>query len=412
MFKKVVALYIVIVMLSLNVFVVAADELDAQEVFYANEYDAVEVTKIEGGTDIFKLKAKSGLLMDASTGNLIVESNIHEKLPIASVTKVMTILLIMDAIDGGKLSFDEKVTASEHACSMGGTQVWLEPGEIFTVKELLEAVVIRSANDCAVALAEKVAGTEEAFVALMNEKAKDLGMNDSNFLDCTGLTDEGHYSSAYDIAVMSRELIINHPRIFDFTTIWLKNFRENVPGKDPVMLSNTNKLIHYYEGANGLKTGFTQKAGFCLSATAKRNNLQLIAVVLGEPDSNTRFAEVRKLLDYGFANFETMKVDIKGDVVQEVEVKKGLDAKVKAIFSADVELIFKKGEKGKIEKSLKVGESIAAPVKAGQKLGEVIYMINGNEVGKADVVAECDVEAASFFKLFVRMIGKWFGLGR
>jgi len=394
--------YITIAALLLNLFavpVLADADWDA--------YNANTVAKIIDTTNVFELKAKASILMDAMSGSVLIENNSHERLPIASITKIMTMLLVMEAIDSGKITFDDIVPVSEHSYSMGGSQVYLKPGEQFTVTEMLKAVAIHSANDASVALAEKVAGSEEAFVAMMNEKARELGMNDTNFLDATGLTDEGHYSSAYDIAVMSRELIMKHPKILEFTSIWHDTFRD---GK--FSLDNTNKLIRFYEGANGLKTGFTSAAGYCLSATAKKNGLQLISVVLGEPDSNTRFAEARKLLDYGFANYETIKVNTKGEDVQEVEVAKGMKTKIKGIYADDVNILLKKGDKGKVDREVRMEEDITAPVKAGQKIGEVIFKIDDKEVTKADVVADSDVERASFIRLFFRMILEWFGIGR
>lgn len=380
----------------------------------ANEdvYNEKTVFKIMDKTDVMKLKAKGAVLMDFTSGKLLMENNSHEKLQLASVTKVMSMLLIMEAIDSGKIALDTKVTISNHSYSMGGSQVWLEPGEIFTVDELLRAVAIHSANDATVALSEAVAGSEELFVSLMNDKAKELGMNDTVFLDCSGLTDDGHYSSAYDIALMSRELMLKHPKILEYTSTWHDTFRNNTPGKKPVSLDNTNKLIHYYQGMVGLKTGFTNKAGYCLSASAVRNNQQLIAVVLGEPDSNTRFAEVRKMMDYGFANFETTQVNNKGEEVQTVEVKKGLKSSVNAIYKEDVKLLLKKGEKGKIERQVNMQPNLEAPLKAGQKIGEVIYNLSGAEVGKADLVASNDIQRASFLRLFFKMVVEWFSMGR
>ena len=350
--------------------------------------------------------------MDGASRTVLLENNSHDKLPLASVTKIMSMLLVMEAIDSGKLAFDTKVTVSDHSYRMGGSQVWLEPGEVFTVDELLKAVAIHSANDATVALGEAVAGSEEAFVEMMNQRARELGMDDTNFLDCSGLTDDGHYSSAYDVALMSRELLVKHSKITDYTKTWHSTFRDNTPGKKPVSLDNTNKLVHYYDGTTGLKTGFTTKAGYCLSASAEKSGQLLIAVVLGEPDSNTRFAEARKLLDYGFANFETTKVDNKGDEVQTVEVKKGMKPNVTALFKDDVNLLLKKGDKGKIEKAVEMEPELTAPVKAGQKIGMVTYLINGKEVGNAELVASDDVQRASFLRLLFKMIIEWFGIGR
>lgn len=375
-------------------------------------YDSATVMKIMNKTSVTELKAKGAILIDCNSGAVLQEKNSHDKLPIASVTKIMSMLLIMEAIECGKLSFDTKVTVSDHSYRMGGSQVWLEPGEVFTVDELMKAVAIHSANDAAVALSEAVAGSEEAFVAMMNEKAEELGMKDTHFLDCSGLTDIGHYSSAYDVAIMSRELLLKHPKITDYTTVWQAKFRENTPGKNPVSLDNTNKLVRYYDGTVGLKTGFTGAAGHCLAASAVRNGQQLISVVLGGPDSNTRFAESRKLLDYGFANFETTLVNNKGEEVQQVQVKKGLKPSINAIYKEDVKLLLKKGEKGKIERIAKIKEDLIAPVKAGEKIGEITYVISGNEVGTTDIVASNDVLKASFLRIFYSMVQEWFGMGR
>lgn len=375
-------------------------------------YNATTVAKIMSKTDVLNLKAKGAILIDCATGSVLLENKSHDKLPIASVTKIMTMLLIMEAIDSGKLTYADKVSVSENSFRMGGTQVWLEPGEEFTVDEMLKAVAIRSANDAAVAMAEKIAGSEEAFVGLMNAKAKELGMSDTCFLDATGLTDEGHYSSASDIAIMSRELIMKHPDVIKYSTTWHDTFRNNTPGKKPVSLDNTNRLIHNYEGINGLKTGFTSIAGHCISASAKRNNLQLVAVVLGEPDSNTRFAEAKKLLDYGFANYETIKVNEKNEIVQEVPVKRGLTDRVNAIFGNDVNLLVKKGEKGNVERELNIDSGLVAPVKAGQRVGDVVYKLDGSEIWKAEVVASENVEKVTFIRIFLGMMADWFNIGR
>ncbi len=378
----------------------------------ATEYDATTVMKIVNNTSVTDLKAKSAILIDCNTGTLILEKNCHEKLPIASLTKIMSMLLIMEAIDADILAFDTRVKVSEHSWSMGGSQVWLEPGEVFTVDELMKAVAIHSANDATVALAEAVAGSEDAFAAMMNQRAKELGMEHTNFLDCSGLTDIGHYSCAYDIAVLSRELLLKHPEITEYTTIWHTQFRDKVPGKDPVSLDNTNKLVRYYEGTIGLKTGVTGAAGFCLSAAALRNGQQLISVVLGEPDSNTRFAESRKLLDYGFANFETLLVNKAGEEVMQVQVKRGMKPEVGAVYKEDVKLLMKKGDKAKVERVASLQENLMAPIKAGQKIGEIIYLVSGDEVGKTDIVASKDVKKASFLRVLFSLVQKWFRMGR
>lgn len=409
MYKKVLS-YCLAIILGLSCLMALPVSAAANE--DEDVYDAKAVVKIMDKTNVMSLKAKGAILMDFSSGKVLLENNSHERLPLASVTKIMSMLLVMEAVDSGRIAMDTKVTVSDHSYSMGGSQVWLEPGEIFTVDELLKAVAIHSANDATVALSEGIAGSEESFVGMMNEKAAELGMKDTKFLDCTGLTDDGHYSSAYDIALMSRELMLRHPKILEYTSKWSDSFRDNTPGKKPVLLVNRNYLIHDYQGMVGLKTGSTNKAGFSLSASAIRNNQQLISVVLGEPDSNTRFAETRKLLDYGFANFETTQVNKKGEEVQTVEVKKGLKSSVNAIFKEDVKLLLKKGEKGKIERMANINPNLMAPLKAGQKVGEVIYSINGEEVGKADLVASNEVQRASFIRLFFRMVLEWFNMGR
>ena len=378
-----------------------------------DEYNAVTVTKILERTDVFQLKAKGSILMDGNSGSVLLESNSHERLPIASVTKVMSMLLIMEAIDAGKIRFEDTVPITPYVMSFGGSQLWLDVRESnkYTVAEILKAIAVHSANDATVAMAEMIAGSEKAFVDMMNQRAKELGLNDTNYLDCTGLTDIDHYSSAYDIAIASRELITKHPKIFDFTTIRHDKFGEGKRAK-PTDLDNTNKLIGRYDGINGLKTGFTNKAGFNLSATAKRNNVQLIAVVLGEPDSNTRFAEIQRLLDYGFTNFESAQVNKKGEEASIIEVKKGLQTSVKAVYPENISFLIKKGDKNKIVRDLRVEASLTAPIEAGQKVGHIVYMIDGKEVGKADLVAEMKVERASFVKLFTRMMKHWFGIGR
>lgn len=363
--------------------------------------------KATDASTAFDLKAKASVLLDGESGNVLLEKNSHEKLSIASVTKVMSMLLIMEALDSGKITYEDMVPVSEHSYDMGGSQVYLKPGEEFTVLEMLKAVAIHSANDATVAMAEKISGSEEAFVTMMNQKAQDIGMKDTHFNDCTGLSDENHYSSAADVAIMSRELIMKHPKILEITTVWHDTFRNGT-----FSLDNTNKLIRSYKDSNGLKTGFTTKAGYCLSASAKRNNLQLIAVVLGEPDSDTRFAEAKKLLDYGFANYEISEVDKKGVELGAVDVKKGVELSVKGALKEDVKLLLKKGENTKLVKEVKMDEEITAPVKTGQKIGEVTYRINDRVVGKADIVAQKDVKKASFIRLFFRMVLGWFGIGR
>ncbi|MCX8130194.1 MAG: D-alanyl-D-alanine carboxypeptidase [Clostridia bacterium] len=402
MFKKTALCFLIITSLILNLFAIPAFAAPIEEAF-----STVTVAKLAEKTDLSDLKAKSAVLMDANTGTVLFDKNSHEKLPFASVTKVMTMLLVMEAIDSGKVNYDDQVPVSIHAYEMGGSQIDLDPREVFSVHDLLKALAIQSANDAAVALAEKVAGSEEAFVQKMNEKAAQLGMKNTKFLDSNGLTDEGHYSSAYDIALMSRELISKHPDIIKYSSTWHETIRD---GK--TTLDNTNKLIKFYDGCDGLKTGFTTKAGFCLSATAKRNDMRLISVVLGAPNSNTRFAETRKLLDTGFKNYIVSILNKKGEEVTDVEIKKGLKTSVKGIYKEDARFLLEKGDHGKIEHEVKIQENITAPLKAGQKIGEVLYKVGDKEIGKAEIVAESDVDKASVIRLFFRMVVSWFSLGR
>ena len=370
------------------------------------KYDITTVTKLETKTNVLDLKAKSAVLMDAASGKVLSEKNSHEKLAIASVTKVMTMLLVMEAIDSGRFSFDDKVSVSEYSAGMGGSQAYMEPGEEFTVTEMMNALAIHSSNDVAVALAEKVSGSEETFVTDMNNKAQELEMKDTKFMDCTGLNDDG-YSSAHDVALMSRELVMKHPKVLQFTGKWHDTFRNGT-----FDLYNTNKLVKFYTNCDGLKTGFTNKAGFNLSCTAKRNDLRIISVVLGEPDSNTRFAESRNLLDYGFANYEVINLDKRGNVVGNIPVKKGSKLSVSAVYGTDTSIMVTKGQKGKVEKEVALVPGLSAPVEINQKVGEVIYKIDGKEVGRFDLIASEKIDKISYGRIFSKLIVRWFSLGR
>lgn len=355
----------------------------------------------------FPINAKSAALMCANTGEFIFEMDSHAKRPIASITKIMTMLLVMEALEQNKISLDDVVVASEHACSMGGSQVYLAVGEEFTVHELLKAVAIHSANDASVALAEHVAGSEGVFVTMMNEKAKALGMNNTNFLDCSGLTDEGHYSTAHDIALMSRELIRKHPLIIEYTTIKRDTFRNGTFGLD-----NTNHLIGKYRGMTGLKTGMTNAAGYCLAATASRDGLDLISVILGSDNLNMRFTETEKILDYGFSNFEILKIDKKGETAGNVSVKKGLAASVPVVYEDNHEILVKRGQKDKITEEVRIPEFINAPVKKGDRSGEVALLLDGKAVKSLPLVTTEDVPKATWLKIFWKMTVHWFSLAR
>lgn len=336
----------------------------------------------ESNTDL-GLNAKSAILMEESTGNILYESNPDERLPIASVTKVMTMLLIMEAVDSGKISLDDMVTVSENAMSYGGSTMFLETGEQLTVNDMLKGIAVASANDGCVAMAEHLAGSESAFVDMMNEKAKKLGMENTHFMNTNGLDEDDHYSSARDVAIMSRELM-KHETIFNYTSIWMDTLRG---GK--FQLANTNKLIRFYDGANGLKTGSTSKALCCLSAAAKRNDMQLIAVVLGAPTSAERFASAKSLLDYGFANYAVNTQITAGDEVQKIAVEKGVDKEVGIVAGDSCSTLVKKGQEDNITKEIKIDETITAPIEAGQKIGTMTISRDG------EVIADIDLNALS-----------------
>lgn len=336
----------------------------------------------EGNTDL-GLNAKSAILMEESTGNILYESNPDERLPIASVTKVMTMLLIMEAVDSGKISLDDMVTVSENAMSYGGSTMFLETGEQLTVNDMLKGIAVASANDGCVAMAEHLAGSESAFVDMMNEKAKELGMENTHFMNTNGLDEDDHYSSARDVAIMSRELM-KHETIFNYTSIWMDTLRG---GK--FQLANTNKLIRFYDGANGLKTGSTSKALCCLSAAAKRNDMQLIAVVLGAPTSAERFASAKSLLDYGFANYAVNTQITAGDEVQKIAVEKGVDKEVGVVAGDSCSTLVKKGQEDNITKEIKIDETITAPIEAGQKIGTMTISRD------SEVIADIDLNASS-----------------
>ena len=331
------------------------------------------------------IKAKSVVLMEPNTGKVLYESNSDEKLPPASITKIMSLLLVMEAIDRGDITLETVVTASEHACSMGGSQIWLEPGETMTVNDLLKAAVIASANDACVALGETVAGSEEGFVALMNERANELGMTNTRFVNCTGLDAEGHLTTAYDVAVMSSALI-KHDLIKDYSTVWMDTLRD---GKSELV--NTNKLVRFYEGTTGLKTGTTSTAKYCLSATAERNGLELVAVVMAGDSSNDRFGGAKKLLDYGFANYNYSSIDAGLEENTDLDVIKGTEKTVGIKPQSTLNILLPKTASGKVERKTVLNENVTAPVKKGDVLGTVTVTLDGEQLGEIPLVAEEDV---------------------
>ena len=364
--------------------------------------------KVEtSATTNLNLESGGAVLIEQHSGKVLYDHNMHEQLRPASVTKVMSILLIMEAIDSGRITYTDKIPCSENAASMGGSQIWLDVKEELTVDEMLKAICVVSANDCTVAMAEYLAGSEEAFVEQMNEKAKELGMNDTTFKNCHGIDEDGHVTSAYDIALMSRELLNNHPDITKYTTIWMDSLRD---GKSELV--NTNKLIRNYKGATGLKTGSTSVALYNLSASATRDDLSLIAVIMKAPSTKVRFAEAQKLLDYGFNNFEYKKLSSKGEMIQEIAVNKGVEKTVKVITETDSGVLIDKGQDKNIEQTITFAENISAPIQQGEILGSITYQLNGEEVGKVNLVAENAVQKNTAFNMIEYVYSKWFSLFR
>ena len=353
------------------------------------------------------LESGSACLIDQNTGLVLYDHNMHEQLRPASVTKIMSLLLIMEALDSGRISLTDQVPCTEDAAAMGGSQIWLDVRETLTVDEMLKAICVVSANDCVVAMADYLEGSQEAFVAKMNEKAKELGMNDTCFKNCHGIDEDGHVTSSYDIAIMSRELLVNHPSITNYTTIWMDTLRD---GKSSLV--NTNKLVRNYSGCTGLKTGSTSIALYNLSASATRNDLSLIAVIMRAPTSAIRFSEAQKLLDYGFNNYSVTSFGNKGDVIKEVQVNKGISKAINAVLESDAKILTKKSNNNEISQEIILDDVINAPIIQGQKLGEIKYSINGSVVMTVNLIADTNVPKLSFLSITQSVISKWFNLFR
>ena len=354
------------------------------------------------------LTCGGAILIEQNSGNILYDYNMHEKLRPASVTKVMTILLIMEALDSGQISLTDKVPCTEDAAKMGGSQIWLDTTEELSVDEMLKAICVVSANDCTVAMANYLAGSQEAFVEKMNNRAKELGMNDTTSKNCHGIDEDGHVTSAYDIAVMSRELLMNHPKVTEYTTIYMDSLRD---GKS--QLVNTNKLVRNFEGCTGLKTGSTSVALFNLSASATRNGLDLIAVIMRGETSQIRFNEASKLLNYGFGNYQYKQVAEKGKTAGEFTINKGLKPISNAIFEKDFGFVVNKNDKEEIEQNIEIYNNIFAPVQSGQKIGEVTYNTkNGEEIGKVNLVSTEDIDKYGFGSITMDLYKKWFSLLR
>lgn len=369
--------------------------------------NTVETNSQVEDNNSLNLESGAAILIEQSTGQVLYSHNAHEQLRPASVTKVMSILLIMEQIDSGNLSYTDTVSCSENARSMGGSQIWLDPRETLTVDEMLKAICVVSANDCVVAMAEHIAGSEEAFVQMMNDKAKKLGMNDTTFKNCHGIDEDGHVTSAYDIALMSKELLTKHPNITKYTTIWMDSLRD---GKS--QLVNTNKLIKTYKGITGLKTGSTSLALYNLSASATRDDLSLIAVIMKAPSTKVRFAEAQKLLDYGFNKFSFKSFGNSGDVIQTVSVNKGVKDHVEAILENSAGTLIEKGKENQVTQTVEINDNIEAPIKKGDVIGKVVFSLDDSELSSTNLVASCDVDKITLFSMSKKIIYSWVDLLR
>ena len=372
--------------------------IDESSIVTAGEAPMTDTKK-----NAFQVAAKGAILIDASTGKVLFEQDSHKELPLASVTKVMTMLLVMEAADAGKITLDDKVTISERAASMGGSQMYMEVGETHTVAELMKGVAMASANDGCVALAEYVAGSEEIFVERMNRRAQELGMRDTHFVNTNGLPVADHYSSAYDIALMSMKLY-EFEETHQWFTTWQDTITVGLPGKEKEFgLTNTNKLIKAYTGCNGIKTGFTSEAGYCLSASATRDDTHLIAVALGSETSKIRNAEIAKMLDYGFANYETAVIAEAGQVMETVEIERGTPTSVNAVTAEKITVLAAKGEKDAVKSKVIIRDTVPLPLKKGQEIGKVEVWQGKEKTAEYPLIAEKKVEKASFRELVSRL---------
>lgn len=339
--------------------------------------------------------AKSGLLIEASTGEILYEKNKNEKVSVASMTKMVAQIIILENIEKGTLTWDEKIKVSSNAAGMGGSQIWLQPGEEMTVRDLMKGITMASANDATVAMAERIAGTEAAFVKQMNDKVKELGLKNTHFVNPTGLDEENHYSSAYDMGLIAKELL-KHEQILEFSKVYEDYIRQDTPNKYWVV--NTNKLVRFYEGADGLKTGFTDNAGYCMAVTAKRDGMRLIAIVLGEASGKVRNQETSELLDYGFNLYKVDVVKNKSDIIQEIKIDKGTKNKVSLSPKEDIVVLKKKSEiSKKYDLDVKL-EEIKLPLKKGDVIGKVLVKDNNKTIKKVDLIVNEDVKKLGYFK--------------
>jgi D-alanyl-D-alanine carboxypeptidase (penicillin-binding protein 5/6) len=355
------------------------------------------------GAEDLKINAKAALLLDFNTGEIIYKLNENDRLAPASITKIMTLLLAIEAVDSGKIGLKDQVIISSHAEGMGGSQVYLEAGESQELEELFKAIAIRSANDAAVAVAEYISGSEDVFVKKMNDRAKALGMKNTQFSNTSGLPDANHYISAYDVALMSKELL-KHEKIHEWLSIYMYDMKVGKNKPSVQTMVNTNRLIKEYEGATGIKTGSTNEAGYCLSGSAKRGNLQLIAVVMGSENSKIRFDEAKRMLDYGFANYDSVSIGKKGDIIGSVPVEKGRLTEVELVLERDSYILLPKGEKGKVSKIVNLPDSVEAPLMPGNEVGILSIYVDEKEVDKVKLVSKNGVEKANLINILDRTI--------
>lgn len=402
-FKKLLSLVFIFSLFSFNVFAYGDSIFVWNNNLETLETNSNISAKLDSNN--LQLESESGILIEQHSGQILFEHNSHEKLRPASVTKVMSILLIMEAIDSGTLSYTDKIPCTEAAAAMGGSQIWLDVREELTVDEMLKAICVVSANDCTVAMAEYLCGSQEAFVEKMNTKAQELGMKDTSFKNCHGLDEDGHLTSAYDIALMSRELLNKHPSITKYTTIWMDTLRD---GKS--QLVNTNKLIRNYKGMTGLKTGSTSLALYNLSASATRDGLSLIAVIMKGPTGAIRFSEAQKLLDYGFSNYQYKELAGKYECLKNVTVQKGTEDNLNILFDEDAGVIIKKGENKNIEQIISVPDTLIAPITKGQKVGEVSYCLDGERITTINIIAEKEIKKISLINFSNKLYKSWFCL--
>lgn len=367
-----------------------------------------EETAQESNQATITIEAPSAVLMESSTGTVIFEKASSEQLRPASITKIMTLMLIFDALKEGKINLEDVVTTSEYAASMGGSQVFLEPQEQQTVETLIKCIAIASANDACVVMAEHISGTEEEFVKKMNERAKELGMSQTHFVNCCGLDADGHVTTAMDVALMSRELIEKHPEIHNYSTIWMENITHTTSkGTSEFGLTNTNKLIKQYEYATGLKTGSTSLAKYCVSATAKKDGVEMIAVIMAAPDYKVRFKDASTLLNYGFANCSLYQ-DEEMPKLEKIRVEKSLKKEASIAYEKDFEYLGMQGENFEaIEKELSLPKTISAPMNKNDKVGALVYSLNGKVIGKADILLTEDIKEASYKDYFQWLCGLW-----